>query len=131
MTVGKQAWDLTIGQVDLSFLLAVNSFRYLTAEQYNRLLYPRNRDGNRYVQRRTKRLADAGYLQRLEGLPKPAHGTAPTVFTLGGQGRKLLRKEGITVASYYRPSEEPEKVGNPWFMPIPWLLSMSWSQLTD
>src|SRR5688500_13546119 len=95
-----------IGEVDRAILAAVNRFGYLTAAQLTRLLYPASQDENRYSQRRLKRLADAGYLQRLRDLPTPRYGAAAHVFTLGGAGRSFLTDHGIEVPARYRPSEE-------------------------
>src|SRR4051794_36553913 len=107
-----------LNPVDVLVLRAVNRFRYLTAAQLNRLLWPNNiRDQNREAQRRLKTLADAEYLQAVSNLPRPVRGTAPRVYVLGRRGRRLLQQLGETVPSYYRPSETREALENPLFMP--------------
>jgi len=112
----SQVYRLT--PVDLMVLRAVNRFRYLTAAQLNRVLWPDNtRDANRYAQRRLATLAQHQYIQVLDNLPKPGNGTAPKVHALAWRGRKALLDEGETVPSYYRPKEVDESVGNPYFMP--------------
>jgi len=104
--------------VDMNILRAVNRFRYLTAAQLNRVLWPENtRDANSYAQKRLKKLVSGQYLQVVTGLSRPATGTAPHVHTLAWRGRKALLDEGETVPSYYRPSEVDESVRNPLFMP--------------
>jgi hypothetical protein len=104
--------------VDTLVLRAVNRFRYLTAAQLNRVLWPNNiRDANRYAQRRLAALAKHECVHVLTDLPKPATGTAPKVHTLAWRGRKALLQLGDTVPSYYRPSEVDESARNPMFMP--------------
>jgi protein involved in plasmid replication-relaxation len=104
--------------VDLLILRALNRFRYLTAAQLNRVLWPDNiRDANRYAQRRLARLATDDYVHVLSELPKPSTGTAPRVHTLAWRGRKALLALGEPVPSYYRPSEVEESVRNPLYMP--------------
>lgn len=92
---------LLITDTDAGILLAVSRFHYLTAAQASRLLYPRLSDDNRYMQRRLKRLADAGFVLRLRRLPTPRYGQAPHVFTLARAGRRYLRAQG---ASSSRPT---------------------------
>lgn len=105
-------------KTDLLVLRAVNRFRYLTAAQLNRLLWPNNtKDKNRYAQRRLQRLTHDEYLLPLRDLPRPAVGTAPRVHALGWRGRKALQAAGETVPSYNRPSEIIETGENPIFMP--------------
>ena len=104
--------------VDELILRAVNRFRYLTAAQLNRLLWPNNtKDANRYAQRRLATLVQHEYVQVLDNLPKPATGTAPKVHTLGWRGRKTLAGLGETVPFYYRPSEAEKSARNAIFMP--------------
>ncbi|MFH0521835.1 replication-relaxation family protein [Streptomyces sp. M41] len=101
---------LRIGEADGAILRAVNRLQYMTAAQVSRLLYPDARDENRYVQRRLRRLAEAGYLLRLRELPSPRVGSAPHVFTLADRGRQYLSGRGVGLANmYYRPSEERRK----------------------
>lgn len=106
----------TITQADAALLCALNRYRYLTAGQTSRLLYPRLRDEHRYAQRRLKRLVEAGYALRLRALPTPRFGAAPHVFTLARRGRQYLEALGIPTTAYYRPSEEEEKARNNPFM---------------
>src|SRR4051812_13336749 len=112
------AGPLTLTQVDIQILRAVNQFRYLTAAQLNRVLWPDNtRDGNRYAQRRLKRLAEDQYVLPLQELPKPSSGTAPRVHALAWRGRQVLLELGDVVPSYYRPSEVIEAARNALYMP--------------
>src|SRR3954467_11687615 len=110
----QQAFIIT--EADRAILLALFRFRYLTAAQVSRLLYPKLSNENRYSQRRLRRLTDAGYVLRLRELPTPRYGAAPHVFTLGTLGRRYLAASGMTVPSYYRPSDETKKARNNPFM---------------
>jgi Replication-relaxation len=101
-------------ETDFLVLRAVNRFRYLTAAQLNRLLWPNNtRDKNRYAQLRLQRLVVDEYLLPLRGLPRPG----PRVHALAWRGRKALLALGESVPSYYRPSELIETGENPVFLP--------------
>src|SRR5512135_2649956 len=100
---------ITITHADAALLRALNRYHYLTAGQTSRLLYPRLRDENRYVQRRLRRLVEAGYVLRLRVLPAPRFGAAPHVFTLARAGRQYLAAAGVRTSAYYRASEEAEK----------------------
>src|SRR5688572_55603 len=91
-----------ITEVDESILLALARFHYLTAAQISRLFYPTMRDRNREAQRRTKGLADAGYIERLGALPKPTYGQRPNVCTLTDKGRKYVQAMGASVQPYFR-----------------------------
>jgi hypothetical protein len=114
--MSNRPYQLT--DVDLLVLRAVNRFRYLTAAQLNRVLWPNNtKDENRYAQRRLAALAKLGYLQVLGAVPRPPTGTAPRVHTLAWRGRKALLELGDAVPSYYRPSEADESARNALFMP--------------
>lgn len=105
-----------VGEVDQRILTAINRFRYLTAAQLSRLLYPRLHDENRYAQRRLHRLADLGHVQRLRALPTPRYGRAPHVFTLSRAGQRYVERMGVETRPYYRPSEEERKAWNDPFM---------------
>ena len=74
------------------------------------------RDRNREAQRRTKDLADAGYLLRLGALPKPHVGSRPNVCTLTDKGRKYVQALGASVRPYFRPQEEKRAYENFPFM---------------
>jgi protein involved in plasmid replication-relaxation len=108
-----------LNPTDVLVLRAVNRFRYLTASQLNRLLWPGNtRDKGRYAQLRLKSLADGQYLQVLDGLPRPGSGgTAPYIYALARRGRRVLTDLGEPVPAYYRPGELDAVVHNPLFMP--------------
>src|SRR4051812_8786724 len=95
-----------IREADEAILLALARYHYLTAAQVSRLLYPTMRDRNREAQRRTKDLADAGYILRLGVLPKPQYGRRPVVCTLADKGRKYVQDLGASVRPYFRPKEE-------------------------
>jgi hypothetical protein len=82
----QQAFLIT--EVDKAGLLALSRFHYLTAKQAGRLLYPNANDNNRYMQRRFKRLVDAGFVLRLCALLMPKYGQAPHVFTLACKGEQ-------------------------------------------
>src|SRR5512144_894475 len=113
---GRQRLPLT--PVDVLVLRAVNRFRYLTAAQLNRLLWPDNvADAHRYAQRRLQRLVQDEYLLPLHDLPRPSTGTAPRVHALAWRGRQALLDLGEQVPSYYRPSELAESARNPAFLP--------------
>jgi hypothetical protein len=106
-----------LNPTDILVLRAVNRFRYLTAAQLNRLLWPNNtRDNDRHAQRRLRRLVKDGYLLVLQ-LPRPVQGTAPHVHALGRRGRTALLALGERVPDYYRPSEITKAAENPLFMP--------------
>src|SRR3954467_301361 len=111
----SQAGSL-ITEVDESILHALARFHYLTAAQASRLLYPNLRDENRYMQRRFRKLIDAGYVLRLGCLPVPSRGSSPYVYTLARKGREYLKSLGKTVEDYYRPAEERRAVENRPFM---------------
>lgn len=111
------AGPLRIGAADEDILRAINRFQYMTAAQAGRLLYPQQHDDNRYVQRRLRGLAEAGYVLRLRELPTPRVGSAPHVFTLADKGRRFVSGRGDALASaYYRPSEERAKAEDNPFM---------------
>jgi hypothetical protein len=112
VTTTKKAAARPLSQADLAVLAAVAEFSYLTAGQLGRLLYPDCHDDHRYARRRLARLADAGLLLRLSGLPGPRYGSMPRVYTLDRAGRQLL---GAT-DTYFRPAEEHQKAGNQLFM---------------
>lgn len=97
---------LLITETDRTILLALSRFHYLTAAQASRLLHPFLFDNNRYMQRRLKRLVDAGFVLRLRRLPTPRYGQAPHVFTLARGGRRYLRASGVSISAYFRPAEE-------------------------
>lgn len=103
-------------EADQAILRAVGRYHYLTAAQLSRLLYPKLSDENRYSQRRLKRLADGKYLLRLRALPMPRYGSPPHIFTLGRRGRAYLTDLGLSLPSYYRPSEEAAAASNNLFM---------------
>src|SRR3954451_6116214 len=107
---------LLITEVDESILHALARFHYLTAAQASRLFYPNLRDENRYIQRRLRKLIDAGYVLRLGCLPVPSRGSSPYVYTLARKGREYLKGLGVTVEDYYRPAEERRAVENRPFM---------------
>ncbi len=103
-------------QTDSEILALLGQVHYLTTGQLSRLLYAGG-DGDRYSQRRLKRLVDAGYALRLRALPSPRVGSAPHVFTLTNRGRRALMALGIEVTGpYARPSEEHAAAANVWFM---------------
>ena len=105
-----------IREADEVILLALARFHYLTAAQVSRLFYPTMRDRNREAQRRTKDLADAGYILRLGVLPKPQYGRSPIVCTLSDKGRKYVQAAGASVRPYFRPQEEHRAYQNFPFM---------------
>ncbi|MGY1710364.1 replication-relaxation family protein [Geodermatophilus sp. SYSU D00758] len=107
----------TITETDTAILRALSRYHYLTAAQASRLLFPRLVDENRYMQRRLKRLADTNFALRLRALPTPRYGQAPHVFTLHRLGRAYLKRLGIAVLPYFRPSEEQKAAWNDFFMP--------------
>ncbi|MEU0214332.1 replication-relaxation family protein [Streptomyces sp. NPDC006265] len=81
--------SLRIGEVDHAILSAVNRHQYLTAAQVGRLLYPDARDENRYVQRRLRRLTEAGYLLKTSRAPlSPLRISTPRLHA-GRQGTSL------------------------------------------
>src|SRR5512144_327291 len=110
----QQAFLIT--EVDKAARLALSRFHYLTAKQAGRLLYPNANDNNRYMQRRFKRLVDAGFVLRLCALPMPRYGQAPHVFTLARKGRDYLHALGVPVEAYFRPVEERRASENRPFM---------------
>jgi hypothetical protein len=95
--------QLPITQTDNTLLLALARFQFLTAAQASRLLYPALVDDNRYVQRRFKRLVDAGLVLRLPTLPSPRYGQPAHVFVLGSAGRRYLRGRGGSGAGLLSP----------------------------
>ncbi len=105
-----------IREADEAILLALARFHYLTAAQISRLFYPTMRDRNREAQRRTKDLADAGYIMRLGALPKPQYGARPNVCTLTDKGRRYVQALGASVRPYFRPAEEKRAYQNFPFM---------------
>jgi hypothetical protein len=106
-----------IREADEAILLALARFHYLTAAQVSRLFYPTMQDRNREAQRRTKDLADAGYILRLGGaLPQQQYGRRANVCTLTDKGRKYVQELGATVQPYFRPQEERRAYQNFPFM---------------
>src|SRR3712207_5485604 len=105
-----------IKEADEPILLALARYHYLTAAQISRLFYPRMQDKNREAQRRTKDLADAGYILRLGALARPQYGQRPMVFTLTDKGRKYVQALGAEVRPYFRPAEERRAYQNFPFM---------------
>src|SRR3954470_1799510 len=95
-----------IREADEAILLALARFHYLTAAQISRLLYPKMRDRNREAHRRTKDLADGGYILRLGALGKSTYGKRPNVCTLADKGRKYVQQLGAAVQPHFRPAEE-------------------------
>lgn len=108
--------SIHITEADSAILRALARFYYLTAAQASRLLYPNLNDQNRYMQRRLKKLSDAGYVLRLRALPTPRYGQAPHVFTLAGKGRQYMSALGELLPTYFRPSEEAKAAENHPFM---------------
>ena len=96
---------------DITLLQSVGRFGLITAEQLTRLHAP-TPHGLRSVQRRLKRLVDAGLLLRLRAHPTPRYGSAPHVFALSSSGRSWVAGLGTPVPDYFRPSEERDKAGN-------------------
>jgi hypothetical protein len=105
-----------ITEADKAILVALARFHYLTAAQASRLLYPHLSDENRYMQRRLKKLSDAQYVLRLRALPTPRYGQAPHIFTLARKSRQYLESLGVSLPSYFRPSEERQAAENSPFM---------------
>jgi Replication-relaxation len=105
-----------VKDADEAILLALARFHYLTAAQISRLLYPRMQDRNREAHRRTKDLADAGYIERLGATPKPQYGKRPNVCTLTDKGRKYVQAMGASVQPHFRPVEEKRAYANYPFM---------------
>jgi Replication-relaxation len=105
-----------IGEPGYAVLRALSRYHYLTAAQVSRLLYPNLSDQNREAQRLLKGLTDADYVLRLRALPTPRYGQAPHVFTLARNGRQYLQGLGVSVQSYFRPSEEAKATENRPFM---------------
>lgn len=94
---------LMLGPSDAALLKLLGRYFYLTAAQVTRMLYAPT--SHTYAQARLKRLADAGYLQRLF-LPRPTRtGSAPLVYTLARRGWNALREWEPTRAQRYRPLE--------------------------
>lgn len=94
------------GPADAPLVGALGRFFYLTAAQLTRLLYAPT--SHSYTQARLKRLADAGYLQRIF-LPRPTRtGSAPLVYTLARRGLGLLAEWGSPLDRRYRPAEVRE-----------------------
>jgi Replication-relaxation len=112
-----------VGQADYKILWEVNRFHYLTAYQLTRLIYPKflryqhPKDRDRESQRRLRDLEKAGFVLRLRDLPTGRYGSFPHVFTLAAKGRQYLAAAGVSVPSYFRPSEERDKAWNNLFMP--------------
>jgi hypothetical protein len=94
MTTGPQA--LTAG--DVQVLRMLNRFRFLTAAQLNRLLWPNNtKDRNPHAQRQLHKLAQDEYALVVGQLPTPNTPTASLVYTVGWRGRKALLAAGERV----------------------------------
>lgn len=94
------------GPADAPLVGALGRLFYLTAAQLTRLLYAPT--SHTYTQARLKRLADAGYLQRIF-LPRPTRtGSAPVVYTLARKGLGLLAEWGSPLDRRYRPAEVRE-----------------------
>lgn len=100
---------------DVALLADICRFGLVTAEQLTRLHVP-TPHGLRSMQRRLKRLVEAGLLLRLRAHPTPRYGSAPHVFALAGPARAYLISQGIGVPVYFRPGEEHERAGNPLYM---------------
>src|SRR3954454_13549136 len=78
---------------DEEMLEACAWYQYLTAEQWCR--YFEDPGKLRYIQQRSRKLADEDYLIRLY-LSRPARmGKAPSLFTLGPKGRDHVKSLGI------------------------------------
>src|SRR5688572_13986374 len=92
---------ITLGTQDESILRCLARYHYLLARQICRLLY--SPSSITYVQTKLKRLADAGYCQRV-WMPKPGrYGSAPAVYTLARRGINYLRAAGVPIHGRYHP----------------------------
>lgn len=93
---------LLVTAADVSVLEAVRRFHFLTAEQTTQALY--GRGSLTYARARLKRLADAGYLQRLY-LPRAMRGgSSAIVYTLTSNGHQACDPSNRLVRQK-RPAE--------------------------
>lgn len=98
---------VNIVPADDRVLRALNRYHYLTAKQLCQLLY---KPGSlTYVQTKLKRLADAGYCQRLFLARASQYGSTPSVYTLARRGLNHLEEQGLAPARRFRPSEQTQR----------------------
>ncbi len=93
-----------LGIPDLKIIGALRVLSCSNAQQLLRLLgySPRSLT---YIQTRLKRLADAGYLERLY-LPRPSRaGSAPLLYRLTRKSIPVLKAQGLELPYRLRPSE--------------------------
>ena len=87
---------------DERILLAIGRMHYLTNEQLRRLYYGQSLS---YVQERTRKLAQLGYLLRLELKSARRGGSSPIVYSLDRIGRSFVEEAGYSLPSRFRKSE--------------------------
>lgn len=99
-----QAQRFELGIPDLKLIGALRVLSCSNAQQLLRLL-GYSPTSLTYIQTRLKRLADAGYLERLY-LPRPSRaGSAPLLYRLTRKSIPVLHAQGLTLPYRLRPSE--------------------------
>jgi hypothetical protein len=76
-------------------------YQYMTVAQWCR--YYEDPDKERYLQRRSLKLAEHDYLIRLYLTPLSGRGKGPNIFTLGPAGRDYVQSLGKRVVQRFRP----------------------------
>lgn len=101
----KPTSPFRLSPTDEAMLEAVARYQYATVEQWCRWF---GEDGKeRYLQRRAREMAreELGYLLRLFLSQPRGHGRAPSLFTLGLQGRRHAAALGWPLPQRFRPGE--------------------------
>jgi hypothetical protein len=93
----------TATPADLPILRALNTYKYLAADQIRRLYY--GEGVITYVRSRLKRLADGKYITRLEQPHFRRVGSEPLIFRLANRGYRLLEDLGTPAPRL--PDERP------------------------
>lgn len=94
---------LRLTPTDEELLASCSRYQYVTVEQWCRYFEDSKKD--RYLQRRTRELAQENYLIRLY-IPRPGgKGKARPIFTPGLRGRAHAESLGIPVPKRFRPSD--------------------------
>ncbi len=100
----RRARRFELGIPDLKIIGALRVLSCSNAQQLLRLL-GYSPASLTYIQMRLKRLADAGYLERLY-LPRPSRaGSAPLLYRLTRKSIPVLRAQGLELPYRLRPSE--------------------------
>jgi hypothetical protein len=98
---------ILIGRPEHLFMQALGRFRYLTAEQFTRLLYGTN--VLPYVRKHLTELYHARYIERVFPPIEPGQGSSKAVYCLDQKGYDYLKERGLAPEGRFRASEEKKR----------------------